>query len=102
MNEVISYTDGQRAADAVYSQGEAFTIPAGWQLDTTFDGDGQFTGQSGVYVYALKPIGSDDGRRILAFRGTDTVLDLYADTTNIGRDQFKMPNLLSINGSHSS
>jgi Ca2+-binding RTX toxin-like protein len=89
MNEVISYTDAQRAADAVYNRGEAFTLPAGWQLDTTFDEDGQFTGQSGVYAYALKPIGSDDGRRILAFRGTDTVLDLYADATNIGRDQFQ-------------
>jgi len=69
MNEVISYSEAQRTADAVYNRGGALTLPAGWQLDTTFDEDGQFTGQSGVYAYALKPIGADDGRRVLAFRG---------------------------------
>ncbi len=89
MNEVISYTDAQGAADAVYNRGGALTLPAGWQLDTTFSINGELTGASGVYAYALKPIGIDDGRRILAFRGTDTVLDLYADATNIGRNQFR-------------
>ncbi len=90
MNEVISYTEAQRAADAVYNRGGVLTLPAGWQLDTTFAANGQRTGASGVYVYALKPAGSDDGRRILAFRGTElpNARDLYADATNIGKTQF--------------
>lgn len=91
MSEVISYSDAQRAADAVYNRGGVLTLPEGWQLDTTFDEDGQFTGQTGVYVYALKPIGSDDGRRILDFRGTEfpNARDLHADFSDIGKEQFQ-------------
>ena len=85
MNEVISYSEAQQTANAVYG---LLTLPDGWQLDASFAANGQLIGASGLYAYALKPIGTDDGRRILAFRGTDTVLDLYADATNIGRTQF--------------
>jgi hypothetical protein len=90
MNEVISYSDALRTADAVYNRGGVLTLPTGWQLDTSFGANGQFTGSSGVYVYALKPVGADDGRRILAFRGTEfpNARDLYADATNIGKTQF--------------
>ena len=70
MNEVISYSEAQQTANAVYGP---LTLPDGWQLDTSFNTTGQFSGATGVYAYALKPIGTDDGRRILAFRGTDTV-----------------------------
>ena len=90
MNEVISYAEAQLVADAVYNRGGALTLPVGWELDTTFATNGQRAGESGVYVYALKPVGTDDGRRILAFRGTElpNARDLYADATNIGKTQF--------------
>ncbi len=70
MNEVLSYTEAQQAADAVYNRGGSLTLPTGWQLDTTFAENGQLSGDTGVYIYAIKPVGIDDGRRILAFRGT--------------------------------
>jgi hypothetical protein len=90
MTEVISYGEAQRTADAAYNRGGELTPPVGWQLDTSFNITGEFTGTSGVYAYALKPIGTDDGRRILAFRGTEfpNARDLYADATNIGKTQF--------------
>ncbi|MGE3979176.1 MAG: hypothetical protein AB7F94_16575, partial [Nitrospira sp.] len=91
MSEVISYSAAQRTADAVYNRGGELTLPVGWELDTSFNTTGEFTGSSGVYVYALKPIGADDGRRILAFRGTEfpNARDLYADFTDIGKEQFQ-------------
>ncbi len=55
-NEVISYIDAQRTANAVYNRGGVLTLPTGWQLDTSFLTNGQFTGETGVYAYALKPI----------------------------------------------
>src|SRR5687767_11488967 len=73
-------------------------IPTGWELDTTFNstpspignsGPGELALSGGFFAYALKPQGID-GRRILAFRGTELtrLTDLYADTSNIGMTQF--------------
>lgn len=68
------------------------SVPVGWQVDTSFGDAGELMGDSGGYVYALKPIDPNDTRRILAFRGTEVSLtnlkDVYADVSTIGREQF--------------
>ncbi len=92
MSPFVTLSDARDAAALVYS-GPTF-VPTGWMLDTTFGlgGSGQAAGTSGGYIYALKPAGSDDGRRMLVFRGTEVTLtnmkDVYADVTDIGKTQF--------------
>jgi hypothetical protein len=92
MTPFITLSEARDAAEKVY--GGPTTLPAGWTLDTTFGlgGSGQASGSAGGYVYALKPSGVDDGRRMLVFRGTEVTLanmkDLFADVTDIGKTQF--------------
>ena len=77
-------------ADRVYNG--LSSVPVGWQIDTSFGDAGELMGDSGGYVYALKPLDPNDTRRILAFRGTEVSLtnlkDVYADVSTIGREQF--------------
>jgi hypothetical protein len=90
MSSFVNITETREAAEKVYSG--ISSVPFGWQLDTTFGDGGQREGPSGGYVYALKPVGVDDGRRMLVFRGTEVTLtnmkDLFADVTDIGKIQF--------------
>src|SRR5436190_349170 len=90
MTNFISYAMAREVAADVYQS--LGTLPDGWQFDTSFNKTGVGAAGSGAYVYALKPIGVDDGRRILAFRGTEFELskpsDLYADVSDIGENQF--------------
>jgi hypothetical protein len=76
MTAFVSLIETRQVAQTVYGglQGQLL-LPTGWQLDTTFgvEGSGQATGSAGGYVYALKPAGTDDGRRMLVFRGTEEV-----------------------------
>ena len=73
---------------------EPLSVPAGWVLDLTFgeNESGQVSGSAGGYVYALKPADTDDGTRMLVFRGTEVtvtnVRDVFADVTDIGKTQF--------------
>lgn len=90
----VSLTEAREAALTVYGgdQGQLL-LPVGWQLDTSFNnGAGQASSSAGGYVYALKPVGIDDGRRMLVFRGTEVTLtnvkDVFADVTDIGKTQF--------------
>ncbi|MDF0665708.1 MAG: calcium-binding protein [Nitrospira sp.] len=93
MTAVVSLVEAREAADRVYN--ELGSLPTGWTIDATFglNGSGQVTGSAGGYVYALKPAGTDDGQRMLVFRGTELTLtnlkDLFADMTDIGRIQFE-------------
>jgi len=86
----ISTELARQTADLVY--GGISSVPLGWEVDTSFGNGGEATSDNGGYVYALKPLDPNDTRRILAFRGTEVSLtnlkDVYADVTNIGRDQF--------------
>ena len=90
MTSFINTELARQTAERVYS-GITSVLP-GWQIDTSFGVGGETIGDSGGYVYALKPLDPNDGRRILAFRGTEVSLtnlkDVYADVTTIGRDQF--------------
>lgn len=92
MTAFVSLDLAREAAEEVY-WGQS-SLPAGWILDTSFglEGTGQAAGSAGGYVYALKPTGADDGRRMLVFRGTEVTLtnmeDLFADLTDIGKTQF--------------
>ncbi len=92
MTAFVSLDLAQEAAEKVY--GGQSSLPVGWILDTSFGlgGTGQATGSAGGYVYALKPAGTDDGRRMLVFRGTEVTLtnmeDLFANVTDIGKTQF--------------
>jgi len=64
-------------------------VPAGWMLDTTFNGSGELSTSNGLFAYALKPI--DGGStRVLAFRGTEMnkPTDLFSDAGSIGQNQF--------------
>ncbi|MCC6965849.1 MAG: putative Ig domain-containing protein [Nitrospira sp.] len=94
MTAFVSLEETQVAARTVYGgdQGELM-LPTGWQLDTSFNnGTGDAGASAGGYVYALKPAGTDDGRRMLVFRGTEVTLtnvkDVFADVTDIGKTQF--------------
>lgn len=69
MTAFVSLQEAQQAAEKVY--GGLGSIPAGWVIDPTLGVGGELTSQSGGYVYALKPQGIDDGRRMLVFRGTE-------------------------------
>lgn len=90
MISFVSVPESRTAADMVY--GGMGSLPTGWQIDTTFGDAGEREGESGGYVYALKPSGVDDGRRMLVFRGTEVTLtnmkDLFADVTDIGKAQY--------------
>jgi hypothetical protein len=90
MTSFVSLTETREAAEKVY--GGITSVPSGWQVDSTFGDGGERQGPSGGYVYALKPSGVDDGRRMLVFRGTEVTLtnmkDLFADVTDIGKTQF--------------
>ena len=93
MTAFVSLAETREAAEQVYG-GSAF-LPTGWMLDATFGlgGSGQASGSAGGYVYALKPARTDDGRRMLVFRGTEEVTltnmtDLFADVIDIGKTQF--------------
>ncbi len=90
MTAFITTELARQAADRVYTG--LTSVPLGWEVDTRFGDGGQSTSDSGGYVYALKPLDSNDTRRILAFRGTEVTLtnmkDVYADVTDIGRRQF--------------
>lgn len=90
MTLFVSLTEAHQAAEKVY--GGINSFPSGWQIDSTFGDNGERQGPSGGYVYALKPAGVDDGRRMLVFRGTELTLtnlnDLFADVTDIGKAQF--------------
>ncbi len=91
MTAFVSLAEAREAAETVYSG--PTSVPSGWQIDSTFGDGGARQGPSGGYVYALKPIGVDDGRRMLVFRGTEVTLtnmkDLFSDVTDIGRTQFE-------------
>jgi Ca2+-binding RTX toxin-like protein len=94
MMAFVSLAEVREAALSVYGgdRGE-LVLPMGWQLDTSFnDGTGEASASAGGYLYALKPVGSDDGRRMLVFRGTEVTItnvkDVFADVTDIGRTQF--------------
>ena len=94
MTAFVSLTETREAALTVYGgdQGQ-LQLPIGWQLDTSFNnGTGDAGASAGGYVYALKPTGIDDGRRMLVFRGTEVtftnVKDVFADVTDVGKTQF--------------
>lgn len=59
MISFVSVPESRTAADMVY--GGMGSLPTGWQIDTTFGDAGEREGESGGYVYALKPSGVDDG-----------------------------------------
>ncbi|MDH5336384.1 MAG: putative Ig domain-containing protein [Nitrospira sp.] len=86
----ISTELARQTADLVYSG--ISSVPFGWEVDTSFGNGGEATSDNGGYVYALKSLDPNDDRRILAFSGTEVSLtnlkDLFADVTDIGRDQF--------------
>ncbi|MDK2745044.1 MAG: hypothetical protein NDI90_19270 [Nitrospira sp. BO4] len=88
MSSFVSLNFAREIAADAYDR----VIPIGWELDTTFNDTGELSLSSGFYAYALKPVGSNDGTRILAFRGTEMTLvnmkDLFADLSDIGRAQF--------------
>lgn len=90
MTSFVGLTEAREAAEKVYDG--ISSVPSGWQIDATFGDSGEREGPSGGYVYALKPSGIDDGRRMLVFRGTEATLtnmkDLFADVTDIGKTQF--------------
>ena len=90
MSSFVSLTETRAAAEQVYSG--ITSVPSGWQIDSTFGDGGERQRPAGGYVYALKPRGVDDGRRMLVFRGTEVTLtnvkDLFADVTDIGKTQF--------------
>jgi Ca2+-binding RTX toxin-like protein len=91
MSAFVTLTEAREAASAVY-EGVGI-VPFGWEIDPTFGDGGAREGPGGGYVYALKPAGVDDGRRMLVFRGTEVTLtnvkDVFADVTDIGRTQFE-------------
>src|SRR5712671_1813604 len=102
MTAFINYETALGVANDVYGSAN-FTvhgvIPDGWQFDRSLDGSGDSPGEiiseTGFYAYALKPAGFDDGRRILAFRGTgpnfpDLLSDVFADVADVGKAQFSV------------
>lgn len=97
MAAFIAYNLAREVAERVYDE----TIPAGWELDTSFNssdvennagGPGKLSLTNGFYAYALKPVGDQSGIRMLAFRGTEIGLgninDIYTDAESIGQTQF--------------
>lgn len=56
MNALIGVALGREVAEKVY--GGKGSVPAGWQIDTTFnqnDTPGELMLANGFYAYALKP-----------------------------------------------
>lgn len=101
MSRLIEYSLAREVAARVYSG--SLSIPAGWELDTSFnpnavtDGTGvpgELKLGSGFYAYALRlTVANTSGAqnaRILAIRGTERrrASDLYADVSDIGKSQF--------------
>lgn len=88
MSGFISYSDAYIVANDVYGTSQSpYIIPPEWTLDTSFDSTGVLS-VNGVFVYALKPAGTDDGQRILAFRGTANLQNVFQDISDIGKKQF--------------
>ena len=107
MSRLIEYSLARDVAERVYS-GKC-SIPAGWELDTSFnpnavtDGTGvpgELNQGSGFYAYALRPTVADtsgaQNARILAIRGTERKKpsDLYAVVSDIGKSQFSSASLV--------
>lgn len=97
MTSFIDYATAREVAEEVYLK-SMLRFPSGWEFDTTFNPGGIANGTgnpgelkltNGFYAYALKPVGDDTGKRILAFRGTEgNATDIFADVTNLGKSQF--------------